>query len=262
MRDTGHRHRGSGRFRRAAVLALSLAALLTACSPQLTAPSSQDIPIEREEKFVAEDGWATILKSVDQSRTITRFGLQGTLETKERNQYHRSQVYGHIIAPDQIEMSQNVDGRSYYIYQDAKSAYYREEGVWRPIDRIALPDTWGSLERLRHIQPPKEVYRFKDMSILTPNDTEVYQFEADAIRLAGMPGTQGKTLPSQYTVYIDKKTRYIRQIDIQSTGAVDDVGTVWSNATLRFFDIDKPDLKIEMPPGLKQQLKIDGKKDR
>ncbi|WP_018132933.1 hypothetical protein [Effusibacillus pohliae] len=242
------------RLLQAVVLALPLAAALGGCSPQLSAPNSNEIPLEQKEKKPAPDGWAKIVESVEKSRQISKFGISGTLETREQNRFHRSSVYGHVILPDQAEMSQSVDGRSYYIFQDKTSAYYREEGVWRPISRLQLPDPWDSLQKLAKIQPPR-VDRLEDMTFLKLNDTEVYQFEADAIDVAGLPVSQGKKMPSRYTIYIDKDTRFIRQIQILSTSEVDDIGTVVTTATIKFFDQNNKDVQISMPASLKEQLK-------
>ncbi|MFC4769486.1 hypothetical protein [Effusibacillus consociatus] len=237
---------------RTAVLTLSLALLLGGCGPLITAPDSRDIPIEKKEKKLDENGWRTILEAVRVSKSITNFSVQADLRTREQNKYHESRVFGHVVLPDKIVMSQSVDGRSYYVYQDENITYYRKEDVWRPVERIRLPDTWGSLERLSNAQLSK-VYRQKDISMLTPNDTEVYEFEADAVAVAGLPAPQGKSIPSRYTIYIDKKDRFIRQIDIVSTSAVDDVGTLFSEAAIKFFDIGTT--KVEMPAALEKHLK-------
>ncbi|GAX92082.1 hypothetical protein [Effusibacillus lacus] len=272
-------------------LALSLALLVGGCSPQITAPDSRDVQVEQKEKQLDPDGWNKILEAVEASKKVTKFEINGKLETREQNRTHLATVYGYVNLPDRIDVSQKIDGRSYYLYQDADSSYFREEGVWRKIDRVKLPDTWGGLERLGKLQPPT-VYRFGDISILTHNDTELYQFEADAVELAGLPASQagtqagnqagqegnqagnqagqaatqagqlaapqGKKIPSLYTIYIDKEHRYIRQIDIQSTSAVDDVGTVLSIASIRFASQNKDHVTIgKKPESLLQQLKAE-----
>lgn len=245
-------------MRKLAALALALSFILGGCGPQLSAPDSKDIPIEKREKTLVDYGWNKVVESVQKSQAITKYGISGTLDTREQNKFHRSAIYGNVVPPDQMDLSQQVDGRSYYLFQDKTSTFYREEGVWKPIDRVTIPDVWSSLQRLTKIKP-SQVYRLKDISMFLPNDTELYQFEADAIDLLGAPAPQGKKLPSLYTIYIDTKTRYIREIDIKTTSAVDDVGTVVTDAAIKFFsqsaDTKAADSVLKRPPSLEQQLK-------
>ncbi|BCJ87753.1 hypothetical protein [Effusibacillus dendaii] len=237
-----------------AALSLGLALLMSGCSLPLSAPNSTATPAKPEEKTMDPDGWNQILDSVDKNQTVTDFGIQASLETFERNNKHAARLYGDIILPDQAVISQTIDNQSYYLYQDKKTAYYRELGVWRPTERVAIPNVWQSLLSLKKLPAPP-VFRLPDLSLLTNKDTEVYQFEADAIRFADWLPTANKTIPSRYTIYVDKKTRYIRQIDIVSTSSVSDIGTMVSNASIKFFNLGNKQTKIEMPEGLKQQLK-------
>lgn len=236
------------------ILLSTLALALSGCSLSPTAPNAKDVPPVEEVKTVDAQGWNTLMKAVEQSAQITRFGMSGTLYTQERGKTHRSAIYGNVILPDEIVMSQNVDGRSYYIYQDQTASYYRADGAWRPSTRVQLPNPWTSLERLKQLAPPT-VYRLKDDPLL---NAKVYQFTADAVPLSGITDAQVRSLPTLYTFWIDQKTHYIRQIKLESTSSMDDVGTFVTYAAVQFFSINDENLKIEMPPDLKNQLKVKG----
>lgn len=230
-----------------------LSVSLSGCGLGITAPSNQDIPAPPVEKRVDANGWSAILEAIDKSQSIDRFVMNGSVYTRERGLTHTTQVYGTVILPDQIVMSENVDGRSYYIFQDQRSSYYREDGAWRPSDRITLPNPFASLKRLQTIHP-STVYRLKDQILISFN-THVYQFEADAVPLAGVPVTKGKSIPSLYTLYIDEKTGMISKIEMESVSAIDEVGSFVTNAAIQFSSVNDGTLKVEMPPELKNQLK-------
>jgi hypothetical protein len=241
------------------VMILAILSLgISGCGIRYTAPNAQEAPPKAEEKHVDPNGWSAILDAINKNHTVTKFGMNGNLYVRERGRTHLSSIYGNVIMPDQIVMSQSVDGRSYYIFQDKQSSYYREDGAWRPSTRVQLPDIWASLERLTKMNPPT-VYRLKDQILISSN-THVYQLEADAVPLAGFPVPEGKAVPTLYTFYIDTKTHYLMKIEMESVSGVDDVGTFVTNASIQFFSLNDDNLKVEMPPELKNQLKEEAKR--
>jgi hypothetical protein len=241
-----------------AVICLLFPLLLAGCGWQATAPKAEDTGTKAEEKHVDPNGWSAILEAINKNQSVTRFGISGNLYVRERGLSHLSSIYGNVILPDQMVLSQTVDGRSYYIFQDGQSSYYREDGAWKASPRVQVPNVWASLKRLTAMRPPV-VYRLKDQ-ILVSSNTHVYQFEADAVPLAGFPVPQGTSVPTLYTFYIDEKTHELKKIELESISGVDDIGTMVTNASLQFFSLNDDSLKVEMPPELKNQLKLEAKK--
>lgn len=243
-------------------LALGLTALLaaTGCiwstnAPEAAETQADQAPVERK---LSTEGWNKILEAIDKNKTAPHFGIKAEHFTNLRGLSHRSAIYGHISLPDMAVLSQNVDGRAYYLYQDEENTYWRAEDVWQKRDtRIGLPDTWESLDRLKQLTP-QQVYQLPDVIIIS-FPAEVYQFEADAVDIAGIDAPKDKKLPARYTFYVDKKDRWLKRIEIEYTDHLEGAGSVSASARIDYFDFDDKKSAVKMPEQLEKFLEEHGK---
>ncbi|HEU4964772.1 MAG TPA: hypothetical protein VFV52_13080 [Bacilli bacterium] len=234
-------------WKKTTLLVLSLAAILTTngCAWQVNAPEAEEVeqeaPVQRQ---ISTDGWDKILNAIEKNQSVENFGIKSEFLSTVNGTSHRAAIYGHVTLPDQAVLSENIDGRAYYLFQDENHTYWREEDVWQEkFQRVSIPNTWASLERMKELAPQK-LYQLPD-AILVSFPAEVFQFEANAVSIAGMPAPDNKALPARYTFYVDKATHYLKRIEIDYTDHLEGKGTVVGHALIDYFDFsDESSVKM------------------
>ncbi|UOF91069.1 hypothetical protein LSG31_02060 [Fodinisporobacter ferrooxydans] len=229
--------------------------LLTGCSLQLpSAAQTQNGVAQGGQLVPATAGSLAILRDAfAKSASIHRYGVKASISTTANNFTKTTTLYGHVADPDQVDMNEVIDGKSYMVIQTSDQTVVRVNDRWAKANRIEKSfNIFGSLEPVPNYA--KKVYQLKDDTVIS-TPTYVYQFEANAADISSgimsqmTDMAQGeKALPVRYTVWVGKKDHYIYQIRMQWSHAMPQLGNVAEDTTFMFFDLNaKVPIMISKP---------------
>lgn len=243
------------------LVAVSAALLLSGCnlvSDPALLKQTQTV------RTVAPNGLSNIEQALQvmDAATTTSYDMKATLDVATGRYVRQVAYFGSVRFPDTVSMDMTIGGNNYVIYQTGNLAYYMDGNAgnrWLPMKPVVNLHPWISLQSLLRSAPPRVVYQLPDQVVVSW-PCHVYQFETVA-RPAVLPnvgafvGASARTTPhaALYTVFVDTKDGLLRQIEVQSTVGVPDLGTSSITSTQLFFN-NNVRLTLPVPQALVSQI--------
>lgn len=201
------------------------------------------------------------LRTMD-ARTTVSYDMKATLDVATGRYVREVDYFGSVRFPNTVSMDMTIGGNNYIIYQTGNLAYYMDGNAgnrWLPMQPVGDLHPWNSLASLLQTAPPRAVYRLPDQVVVSW-PCHVYQFETVA-RPVVLPdagvfaGTRAHTIPhaALYTVFVDKSDGLLRQIEVQSTVGIPDLGTSSVTSTQLFFN-NNARMTLPVPQALVSQI--------
>ncbi|WP_062309076.1 hypothetical protein [Alicyclobacillus sendaiensis] len=253
--------------RRRTVLALALCAglLATGCTPGV---QSVSIASGTATQVVSSHvSWAPLIRALNKSETASMYKLQTAVNIQNGNLHTSFTVYGTIQQPNMASIQVHENNFNIAFYQQGQVAYQQDGTIWSPAQPVS---NLNAYEGYRDIV---EYATAHHLPLQKMNRTYVVDEYCDVYRvvvpngvvslpafLGGVPGASSAELATHasevaYVFYVGETSGYIRQIQTQSVGVVDSVGSLIMQTTTIFQDIDNAELaKVQIPVSLVQQL--------
>nr|NNM91144.1 hypothetical protein [Bacilli bacterium] len=183
-------------------------------------------------------GLQAVLASIDTMKGLSSFEVKAQIQEAAGKFNRQVDYYGSILLPHTVYVDETIGGNDYLVYQDGTFSYYRDNGHWYPMQPLTALKPWDSLRKLLTTNPPKVVDQLPTQTVVSWL-CNVYQFTTSASPVIGgssLTSTLGKT-PSKalYTVWVDATDGKLRQIEVQSTIGVPEIGTASISSTELIF---------------------------
>ena len=239
------------------------AVLLSGCGIQAPSASENSI-VNVEKRHQANEQRSLLDDALTKSSEIKSYGLKGSISTLANAIDKKVELYGNVVQPDQVNMNETIDGKSYMVIQTKDQTYIRKDGLWSSADRMTKPfNLFHSIQNLD--QNVQTIYQLPDDTVIS-TPTYVLQMDShvDESKLSSQQGIpQGSTsgvsgsstsssngsIPIRYTFWIGKKDHIIYKMELKWAHSIPSVGNVSEDATFQFFDINSP-TKIQLPDGI------------
>ncbi|WP_231862827.1 hypothetical protein [Alicyclobacillus mali (ex Roth et al. 2021)] len=211
--------------------------------------------------------WGPLVQAIEKSEAASMYKLQTAVNIQNGNLHTSFTVYGTIQQPDMASIQVHENNFNIAFYQQGQVAYQQDGTIWSPAQPVSTLNAYAGyrdvveyamahhfplvqMNRTYVVDEYCNVYR-----VIVPNGT----VSLPAF-LGGAPGASSTELSSHasevaYVFYVGQTTGYIRQIQTQSVGVVDSVGSLIMQTSTIFQDIDNTQLaKVQIPVSLAQQL--------
>lgn len=160
-----------------------------------------------------------------------------------------------------------IMGLPFRYYRWGKDVYISEEDKWRKIEPAETPlEPFAGFTRLQ--LPYDKAVQLPDEDILG-NKCSVYRLTLDstdavkAARSVGVQVSDDKASPSRpyldrmkmvFTIWVGQADSFIYQYRTETTMPVPDAGTMYQEVFFKFWDYNKPSVKLQDPKKLERYL--------
>jgi len=245
------------KWRVASILSVTLlAALVTGCN-LVSDPAK--LTETQTARSVATGGLQSVLSALSKMSTVKTYQLKAQMQVSTGRFVRTANFYGTIVLPSTIDMDETIGGANYVLYQNSQFSYFRNGNVWEAMAPLGDLRPWDSLLTLLKKAPPHVVYALPRQTVVAYN-CNVYQFETLAAQgnlaiPSSLYGGNSKTLAERamYTVWIDANDGQLRQIEVQSTVGVPELGTSSFAGTTFFSDYNQK-MSVKVPADLLAQV--------
>lgn len=210
-------------------------------------------------RSVDPQGLQQVESALDQMNTVQTYDLKADIGVATGRFVRDALFYGSVElqSPVTVSMDETIGGADYVVYQSNQFAYFRNGAKWEPTTPIQDLRPWDSLRQLLATAPPKTVYQLPQQTVVSWI-CNVYQFTTTAAAVG--PTDPQTVLPSHripakalYTVWVDTTDGLVRQVQVQSTVGVPNLGTASVNATQLYFNFNQP-MNLTAPSDLLSQI--------
>lgn len=236
-------------------LALVGATVLSGCNLESHPSVLKQAIIARK---VDPQGLQQVLNALSKMNALKTYEVKAQIQ-EVAGQFNRQvNFYGTVRLPNAIYVDETIGGNDYLVYQNNQFSYYRDNGHWYPMSPIKDLQPWQSMRSLLVSNPPQVVYSLPEQTVVSWL-CNVYQFTTAAQPSVMGPLTKtditGGKVPQQalYTVWVDSTDGALRQIEVQSTVGVPQLGTASINATQLYFGYNQTAV-LPVPEDLLSQV--------
>ncbi len=234
--------------------AFAVAMLLSGCGLSSTNVLFSQATQSRQ---VDPTGLTAVKAALASMSSIETYQMKGQIQVATGRFVRTTDFYGTVQLPDVINMDETIGGTDYVLYQNGSFSYYRDGNRWVPSPPIANLKPWDSLTRLVQEDPPKVVYSLPEQTV-TSWLCRVYQFKseakgADFTAIGNKAGLHTIAHSALYTVWIDANDGQLRQVEVQSTVGIPDLGTASIDATQLYFGYNQK-MNLTVPSDLLAQV--------
>ncbi|SIS91106.1 hypothetical protein [Alicyclobacillus vulcanalis] len=248
-----------------ALLVASVGLLATGCTPGV-----QPVSIASgtaTQVINAHAQWAPLVQALEKSESASMYKLQTAVNIQNGNLHTSFTVYGTIQQPDLASIQVHENNFNIAFYQQGQVAYQQDGTIWSPADPVT---NLNAYQNYRDIIDYAIAHR---LPIVQMNRTYVVDEYCNVYRvvvpngiaplpafLGEAPGASRAELSTHasevaYEFYVGETSGYIRQVQTQSVGVVDSVGSLIVQTSTIFQDINNAQLaKVQIPTSLVQQL--------
>ncbi|AEJ43233.1 hypothetical protein TC41_1294 [Alicyclobacillus acidocaldarius subsp. acidocaldarius Tc-4-1] len=239
--------------------------LSTGCTP---AVQSVSIASGTATQVVSDHApWSPLLNALDKSEAATMYKMQTAVNIQNGNLHTSFTVYGTIQQPNMASIQVHENNFNIAFYQQGQVAYQQDGTIWSPAQPVSTLNAYAGYRdvieyAIAHHLPLEKMNR----TYVVDEYCDVYRVVVPngivslPAFLGGAPGASATELSSHasqvaYVFYVGETSGYIRQIQTQSVGVVDSVGSLIMQTTTIFQDINNAQLaKVQIPVSLVQQL--------
>ena len=217
------------------------AALLSGCNLVSNPTLLRQAVVSRQ---VDPGGLAAVKAALASMKNVDSYELKAAINVATGRFTRTVDFYGSVRLPNTASVDMTIGGVNYVIYQTGSMAYYEDGNDgnrWRVMQPVTDLLPWNSLSSLLAQAPPKVVYRLPNQVVVSW-PCRVYQFETVAKPVAlpnysAFAGSARYTIPhaALYTIFVDTFDGKLRQVEVQSTVGVPNLGTSSITSTQLFF---------------------------
>ncbi len=236
-------------------LALVGATILSGCNLQSHPSVLKQAIIARK---IDPQGVQQVLHAIAKMNALKTYEVKAQIQEVAGRFSRQVNFYGTVRLPNAVYVDETIGGNDYLVYQNNKFSYYRDNGHWYPMQPVTDLQPWQSMHTLLVNNPPQVVYSLPEQTV-TSWLCNVYQFTTAAqpsvMGTFVQHGLKSGKIPQQalYTVWVDTTDGALRQIEVQSTVGVPQLGTASIDATQLYFGFDQT-AALPVPQDLLSQV--------
>jgi hypothetical protein len=234
---------------------------VTGCSPALqqnVASARTGTPVQ------AGEVWQNIVSAAESAEATGKYMVKMNVDASDSASHSQMSLYGYINPPNKAALDIVESNNDVQYYQQGNVAYYKDNGRWTQTTPFSEVDVFPSYLHLAQygLQQTLPLVQLPDVYVNTEY-CKVYQTTVPASALDTLPILGGKVnqkgLKSiQYTFFVGKSDKLLREVQTQSVGDLANVGSLQVSSDTILFNLGQKTADVQIPPDLVKQLEDSG----